>query len=84
MLTDKGRVNGRFRKEMASDFDAETYKKRQGIETVFFVMKAVFGDTVYSRSTRRQKKELKAICVAYNLYRYAMTCFMREVFYIRV
>jgi len=78
------KVSGRFRKEMVSNRDKKTYKKRQGIETVFFVMKAVFGDIVYSRSTRQQKKELKAVCVAYNLYRYAMTCFMREVFYIRV
>lgn len=76
-----GRVNGRFRTEMARRRDKETYKKRQGIETVFSVMKAIFGDTVYSRSTRQQKKELKAVCIAYNLYRYAMTCFMMEVFY---
>jgi len=80
----KGKVSGRFRKEMAKKRDKKTYKKRQGIETVFFVMKAVFGDTVYSRSTRQQKKELKSICVAYNLYRYAKTCFMWEVFYSRV
>jgi transposase len=77
-------INGRFRNEMASKCDKETYKKRQGIETVFFVMKAVFGDTIYSRSTQQQKKELKAVCVAYNLYRHAITCLMQEVFYIRV
>ena len=73
-----GRVNGRFRKEMASDFDAETYKKRQAVETVFFVMKRMFGDTVYSRSTMQQKKELKVVCITYNLYRYAKSgyCFI--------
>jgi transposase len=78
------KVSGRFRKEMVRKRDKKTYKKRQGIETVFFVMKAVFGDTVYSRSTRQQKKELKSICVAYNLYRYATACFMWKVFYSRV
>ncbi len=69
-----GRVNGRFRKEMARGFDAETYKKRQVIETVFFVMKRMFGDTVYSRTLRQQKKELKIVCITYNLYRYAKSC----------
>ncbi len=77
-------ISGRFRKQMASNCDKRTYRKRQGIETVFFVMKAVFGDTVYSRSTQLQKKELKAVCVAYNLYRYATACIMQEVFYARV
>lgn len=80
------RVSGIFRNEMVSNCDKNktTYKKRQGIETLFFVMKAVFGDTVYSRSTRQQKKELKAVCIAYNLYRYAMSYFLLEVFYNRV
>lgn len=70
-----GTVSGKFRREMVKKHHKKTYKKRQGIETVIFVMKAVFGDTVYSRSTRQQKKELKAVCVAYNLYRYAVSCF---------
>jgi transposase len=80
----RGGVSGMFRMEMASHFDIETYRKRQVVETVFFVMKRMFGDTIYSRSLRQQKKELKVVCITYNLYRHAILFYQLEVFYSRV
>ncbi|MBN2251289.1 MAG: IS5 family transposase [Candidatus Altiarchaeota archaeon] len=68
--------NGRLRKESELSFDWETYLKRNVVEMVFSVIKRRFGDTLYSRSLRLQKKELKTMCIVYNLHRYvnAVSC----------
>ncbi len=65
------RVHGRLRRESAGGFDWETYLRRNVAEMVFSVVKRKFGDTLYSRSLRMQKKELKMMCIVYNLYRHA-------------
>jgi len=64
------RFHGRLRKELAKDFDWETYARRNMVESVFSSMKRRFGDTLYSRSLRQRKKELKIVCIVYNVQRY--------------
>jgi hypothetical protein len=64
---------GRLRRESELSFDWETYLKRNIVEMVFSVVKRKFGDTLYSRSLRLQKKELKMMCIVYNLHRYVNT-----------
>ncbi len=76
--------NGRLRKEAEASFDWETYSRRNVVEMVFSVIKRRFGDTLYSRSLRIQKKELKLMCIVYNLHRYVnnVNCLIwRYVFY---
>jgi hypothetical protein len=68
-----GRRRGRLRKEAEACFDWETYRRRNVIEMVFSVVKRKFGDTLYSRSLRLQKKELKTMFIVYNLHRYVNT-----------
>ena len=75
MGTETEKVKGRLRRELAKDFDWETYGKRNVIECVFAVVKRKFGDTMKSRSWRMQAKEMKLVCIAYNLYRYTV-CFV--------
>ncbi len=65
---------GRLRKESVKDFDWETYMKRNIVESVFSVIKRRLGDTLYSRSLRLRKKELKVMCIVYNINRY-VRCF---------
>jgi len=76
------RVNGRLRKEAVMDFDWGTYGRRNMVETVFSLIKRKFGDTLYSRSLRLQKKELKLLCIVYNLHRY-VSCFVFELCFLR-
>jgi hypothetical protein len=60
---------GRYRKKMFYNFDKEQYGHRNKSETVFFVIKSKFGETLSSRSTLLKKKEIKMKNVVYNLYR---------------
>jgi hypothetical protein len=64
------KAGGRLRRESEGSFDWKTYGRRNIAETVFSVVKRKFGDTLYSRSLRLQKKELKVMCIVYNLHRY--------------
>jgi len=70
------RIHGRYRKMMNEDFDWETYAKRSRIEGVFSVIKRKFGDTMYSRSWKMQRKEMTLLCATYNVYRYVVSCFI--------
>ena len=82
MNRNRKRLKGRLRRELAKDFDWETYGRRNQIECVFFVIKRKFGDTMKSRSWRMQAKEMKLVCIAYNLYRYTVCLiFSVEDFY---
>lgn len=45
------------------------YHQRSLIETVFSVIKRVFGEIIYSKNWLMQKKELLLRCITYNLYR---------------
>lgn len=85
MERNRKRLKGRLRRELAKDFDWKTYGKRNIIECVFFVIKRKFGDTMKSRSWRMQTKEMKLVCIAYNLYRYTVCLiFSVEDFYTTV
>jgi IS5 family transposase len=63
----------RFRRKMQF-LDKKLYNKRSLVETVFSVMKRRFGDILYSRSLMRKKKELKLVCIVYNVHRYMKMC----------
>jgi len=77
----RSRVHGRYRKMLLRKFDVRTYNQRNKIEAVFSVIKRKFGDTLYSRSWTLQKKEMKLMCIAYNIHRYVVCFIELEVFY---
>jgi hypothetical protein len=52
-------VSGKYRQIMASSFDVKIYGRRNMAETVFSVLKRLFGETPYSRSHRQLVKEIK-------------------------
>jgi len=47
------------------------YHQRSIVETVFSVIKRVFGEIIYAKSWLMQEKELMLRCITYNLYRLA-------------
>ena len=64
---------GRYRKKMFYNFDKQQYGHRNKSETVFFVIKRKFGETLNSRLTLLKKKEIQMKNVVYNLYRKVKT-----------
>lgn len=75
----RGKVWGRYRKMMDDNFDRSVYNRRSVAECVFSIVKRRFGDTVYSRSWKLQKKELKLMFAAHNVQRYVMKCVIISV-----
>jgi hypothetical protein len=63
-------VSGKYRQIMASSFDAKTYGRRNMAETVFSILKRLFGETIYSRSYRQQVKEIKLKCIIFSIDRF--------------
>ena len=61
---------GTYRLAMREEFDEELYHRRNLVETVFSVVKRVFGDVNHSRSDRLWNKESKLRNVCYNVYRH--------------
>ena len=43
---------------MATTFDTKTYDRRKTAETAFSILKRLLGETIYSRSSRQQVKEI--------------------------
>jgi hypothetical protein len=61
------KTKGRYRKELKKrGYRKEDYNKRNMDETVFSVMKRLFGEDVKSRKTAMQNKEMILKMIAYN------------------
>ena len=64
------RTEGRYRKELKKrGYRKEDYNQRNITETVFSVMKRLFGEAVTSRKTDMQNKEMILKMIAYNTHR---------------
>lgn len=67
----KGAKSGTYRRRaLSEEFDEELYHRRNVVETVFSVVKRVFGDVNQSRSDLLRNKESKLRNVCCNIYRY--------------
>lgn len=63
------RTRGRYRKKMKRGYLKPLYNQRNKDETIFSVMKRLFGEHVTSRLVRTQNRELSFRCIAYNMHR---------------
>lgn len=63
-------VSGKYRQIMATSFNRKTYGQRNMAETVFSILKRLFGETIYSRSYRQQVKEIKLKCIIFSIDRF--------------
>lgn len=63
------KTHGRYRKQMKRRYQKTLYNQRNKDETIFSVMKRLFGEHIGSRLIRTQNRELTFRCIAYNMHR---------------
>jgi hypothetical protein len=63
------RTHGRYRKLMKRGYPKVLYNQRNKDETIFSVMKRLFGEYLTSVLVRTQNRELAFRCMAYNMHR---------------
>jgi hypothetical protein len=64
------KTHGKYRKEMKRGYLKPLYNQRnKDDETIFSVIKRLFGEHVTSRRIRTQNRELTFMCIAYNMHR---------------
>jgi len=56
-----------FRREMATHFDAKSYRKRGQVETVFSMLKRNLGYSLRSRSQQSQNSEMYLLAITHNI-----------------
>lgn len=67
----KHKTHGYYRKKLRYGYSKKKYHQRSKIESVFFVIKRVFGAILYSKKWHTQKIELLCKIIAYNAYKLA-------------
>ena len=73
-------VGGKYRQEMAQQFDDEKYGRRQLVETIFSVLKRKFSGDLKARIFLVQKKEIASKMIVCNIHTFLQFAFI-EVFY---
>ena len=64
------RTHGRYRKQMKHGYYSQLlYSQRNKDETIFSVIKRLFGEHITSRLVSTQNRELSLRCIAYNMHR---------------
>ncbi len=63
------KTRGRYRKQMKRGYPEILYNQRNKAETIFSVMKRLFGEHIRSSLIRTQNREIAFRCIAYNMYR---------------
>ena len=73
-------ISGKYRQEMARQFDSTRYPKRQIVETKFSVLKRKFSGDLKARIFLIQMKEIAGKMIVCNIHRY-LQFFILKVFY---
>ena len=73
-------VGGKYRQEMAQQFDDARYRRRQLVENKFSVLKRKFGGDLKARKFTIQMKEIAAKMIVCNIHRF-LQFLVIEVFY---
>ena len=63
------KTHGRYPKQMKRGYQKTLYNQRNKDETIFSVMKRLFGEHIGSRLIRTQNREITFRCIAYNMHR---------------
>ena len=67
----KHKTHGYYRKKLRHGYSKKKYHQRSKIESVFFVIKRIFGAILYAKNWHTQKIELLIKIIAYNAYKLA-------------
>lgn len=70
-----------YRREMATNFDQESYRRRPQIETVISMIKRNLGDTLMGRSEQSRSSEMLLMAITHNLMVFLLSLIMKELFY---
>ena len=73
-------VGGKYRQEMAQQFDDARYRRRQLVENKFSVLKRKFGGDLKARKFTIQMKEIAGKMIVCNIHRFLLFLVI-EVFY---
>ena len=68
----------KYRREMKTDFDEETYGQRWQVETVFSMIKRNFGCVIRARKYWSQCREMMLLVITHNI---AIILLVKELFY---
>ena len=68
----------KYRREMKTDFDDETFGQRWQVETVFSMIKRNFGDVIRARKYWSQCREMMLLVITHNI---AVILLVKELFY---
>jgi hypothetical protein len=61
---------GRYRKQMKRGYSKHLYNERNKVETIFSVIKRMFGECIRSKKIKTKNREMAFRCIAYNMHRY--------------
>ena len=64
------KTHGRYRKQMKRGYDIKLYHQRNKVETIFSVIKRMFGEYIRSMKIMTKNRELVFRCIAYNVHRH--------------
>ncbi len=64
------KTHGRYRKQMKRGYNKQLYHQRNKVETIFSVIKRMFGECIRSKMIRTKNREMAFRCIAYNMHRY--------------
>jgi hypothetical protein len=64
------KTRGRYRKQMKRGYSKQLYHQRNKVETIFSVIKRMFGEYIRSKMTRTRNRDMVFRCIAYNMHRY--------------
>jgi len=73
-------VRGKYRQDMAQQFDDEKYSRRQLVENIFSVLKRKFSGDLKARMFLVQKKEIANKMIVCNIHTF-LQFLVNEVFY---
>ena len=76
-LTEKP-LRGKYREQMRTQFDKQTYGQRWQVETVFSMIKRNFGSAVRARTYWSQNREMMLLAITHNI---AIILLVKELFY---
>lgn len=64
------KTRGKYRKQMKRGYSKRLYNERNKVETIFSVIKRMFGECIRSAKIKTKNREMAFRCIAYNMHRY--------------
>jgi len=70
-----------YRRDMATNFDYDSYRQRSQVETVISMIKRNLGDTLLGRSEQSRNSEMLLLAITHNIMVILLSLIIKELFY---